>query len=176
MLALLAALLFPVLAAAKRSGKKTGSLSNERQQYIAIQLYAMDHDDTFAFGIPRFWSDKRAFVPPDLVQNAQVAPFIEDVLVAYGFDDGIEHSPGDPGLGGSSVYATYKTSYSYRLRAFLTPLPQTAYESPADRVLIHEAYWFFELDRGPDVKRIVTFHDGHVKYAPWRIVADHMDE
>jgi prepilin-type N-terminal cleavage/methylation domain-containing protein len=45
-IAILAAILFPVFAAAKKSGKKTVSLSNLKQVSTASILYAGDYDDT----------------------------------------------------------------------------------------------------------------------------------
>ncbi len=46
-IALIAALLFPVLANARESGRKTKCLSNLRQIGMAIQMYLGDYDDTF---------------------------------------------------------------------------------------------------------------------------------
>ncbi len=45
-IAILAAILFPVFAEAKVSAKKTVSLSNVKEQGLAILMYANDYDDT----------------------------------------------------------------------------------------------------------------------------------
>lgn len=44
-IAILAALLLPVIAKSKESGKSTACLSNLRQVGIALQLYAQDHEN-----------------------------------------------------------------------------------------------------------------------------------
>lgn len=46
-LAILAALLFPVFARAKEEGKRTGCASNMRQLALAAGLYAADHGGTY---------------------------------------------------------------------------------------------------------------------------------
>lgn len=46
-LAIIAALLFPVLANARESGRKTKCLSNLRQMGLAIQIYLNDYNETF---------------------------------------------------------------------------------------------------------------------------------
>jgi prepilin-type N-terminal cleavage/methylation domain-containing protein/prepilin-type processing-associated H-X9-DG protein len=46
-IAILAAILFPVFAQAKTAAKKTSSLSNVKQQGLAVLMYANDADDTF---------------------------------------------------------------------------------------------------------------------------------
>lgn len=46
-IAILAAILFPVLAQARQAAKKTASLNNVKQLALANMMYAVDHDDTF---------------------------------------------------------------------------------------------------------------------------------
>ena len=46
-IAILAAILFPVFAQAKAAAKKTASLSNVKQQGLAIVMYGGDNDDIF---------------------------------------------------------------------------------------------------------------------------------
>lgn len=48
-IAILAAILFPVLAQAKESAKKTVCLSNLRQEGLAITMYLADNDDVFPY-------------------------------------------------------------------------------------------------------------------------------
>jgi len=58
-IAILAAILFPVFAQAKAAAKKTSSLSNMKQQALAVIMYAGDFDDT---------------VPPCTAWSPQSAP------------------------------------------------------------------------------------------------------
>jgi len=46
-IAILAALLFPVLATAKQDARKVSCQSNERQLILALQLYAGDNGESF---------------------------------------------------------------------------------------------------------------------------------
>jgi len=46
-IAILAAILFPVFAQAKEAAKKTQSLSNVKQQGLALQMYGSDSDDGY---------------------------------------------------------------------------------------------------------------------------------
>jgi prepilin-type N-terminal cleavage/methylation domain-containing protein len=46
-IAILAAILFPVFAQAKAAAKKTVSLSNMKQEELAMIMYSNDYDDTF---------------------------------------------------------------------------------------------------------------------------------
>src|SRR5436190_9709718 len=49
-IAILAAVLLPVLSTAKNSGKKAACLSNLRQIGVAIHLYAQDHEGRIPYG------------------------------------------------------------------------------------------------------------------------------
>lgn len=46
-IAILAAILFPVLAQARQAAKKTADLSNVKQMGLATSMYATDNDDTY---------------------------------------------------------------------------------------------------------------------------------
>jgi len=46
-IAILAAILFPVFAKARAKAKQATCLTNSRQIALAIQMYAIDYDDTF---------------------------------------------------------------------------------------------------------------------------------
>ncbi len=46
-IAILAAILFPVFAQAKSAAKKSVSISNQKQQGLALIMYAGDYDDTY---------------------------------------------------------------------------------------------------------------------------------
>src|SRR4051794_29358218 len=61
-IALLAALLFPVFAQAREKVRTTACLSNMRQIGLGLQLYAQDNDETLPpgndDGVPNFTSPK----------------------------------------------------------------------------------------------------------------------
>jgi len=52
-IAILAAILFPVFAQAKQAAKRTGTLSNLKQNVLGVILYANDNDD----GVIPTWQD-----------------------------------------------------------------------------------------------------------------------
>ena len=66
-IAILAAILFPVFAQAKAAAKKTASISNTKQDELAILMYAGDNDD---------------YVPPATSWNPQASP--GNGLVSFG--------------------------------------------------------------------------------------------
>lgn len=51
-IAILAAILFPVFAQAKEAAKKSSTLSNGKQQALAMLSYSTDNDDKFPIGYP----------------------------------------------------------------------------------------------------------------------------
>ena len=52
-IAVLAAILFPVFAEAREKGRQTVCISNQRQLAAAVHLYLNDHDETFPLGLVR---------------------------------------------------------------------------------------------------------------------------
>ncbi len=52
-IAILAAILFPVFAQAKAAAKRTGTISNLKQNALAVNIYANDYDDT----VPLVWQN-----------------------------------------------------------------------------------------------------------------------
>lgn len=52
-ISILAAILFPVFAQAKAAAKRTGTISNLKQNVLAVNMYAIDHDDV----VPLVWQD-----------------------------------------------------------------------------------------------------------------------
>ena len=53
-IAILAAITFPVFAQARQKARQTTCLSNQRQLGVAVMLYATDNDDRFPNGINRY--------------------------------------------------------------------------------------------------------------------------
>lgn len=59
-IAILAAILFPVFAQAKEAAKKTTCISNNKQMAVGLYLYAQDSDDTLC---QTSWEQDPAFTP-----------------------------------------------------------------------------------------------------------------
>lgn len=75
-IAILAAILFPVLSRAKEAAKKTHCLSNLRQIGMAVKMYLMDYDDTYPI-FYAYMSDPPAGQPGHLGIETQLHPYIQ---------------------------------------------------------------------------------------------------
>jgi len=105
-IAILAAILFPVFAQAKAAAKKTVSISNSKQQMLALIMYANDFDDTKICEWPWFgnWSAGGDAFNGDHTFQPYLNPYIKN--------KGIWSAPG----AGSEVYVSkpiYGTSDPY---------------------------------------------------------------
>jgi len=117
-IALLAAILFPVFASAKRSAKKTTSLSNLDQIGKAVHLYLGDSDDTlpFRFGIEPKWNgyDMVLFQNgPGFTQT--YAPYLKDTHVWFSPEDRLKN----PGF--TSYAMNEQLSFAWPMSAIPRP-------------------------------------------------------
>ncbi len=71
-IAILAALLFPVLGRAKESGRATACLSNLRQAGIALQLYVQENNNRLPFMRDRSLTTTNELPSPDTVLASQL--------------------------------------------------------------------------------------------------------
>ncbi|HEY3414776.1 MAG TPA: prepilin-type N-terminal cleavage/methylation domain-containing protein [Armatimonadota bacterium] len=85
-IALLAALLFPVFARAQESARRTQCISNMRQQGVATRTYMADFDDRYPW----------AYFP-DIIHREGASPCIREVLNPYVSNDAIWRCPSDIG-------------------------------------------------------------------------------
>lgn len=67
-IAILAAILFPVFAQAKEAAKKTGCISNQKQNIAAVLMYQNDYDDYYPIGVGGERPSNIVFFVQDLVQ------------------------------------------------------------------------------------------------------------
>ena len=74
-IAVLAAVLFPVFAQAKAAAKKTTCISNLKQLSLGTMMYINDHDDTFMlrYGSASSGAPTWALVLQPYVKNRQIA-------------------------------------------------------------------------------------------------------
>lgn len=177
-LAILAAIVFPIVSGAKRSTKKVSSISNMRQIGTAIMVYAGDYDDTYPHGLPMVWRFAREAVAPDLLAHAKTAPFVEDVLRAWGVTDEILKAPGDPSaIEGESQFEIYGTSYQLQRRPFLQPRTMTSYDRPTEQPLGWEVGQFHDMNKTKrEARLVVLYMDGHVDYKPHGFIMEQVDE
>ena len=148
-IAILAAILFPVLAQAKEAAKKTQCLSNGRQMGLVFQLYAGDWEDRIpgkywaanlpgkrwpVYTVPIYAKTREIAFCPDTVDDRKkygTDPFISDYIFSLTPNYGLNYwylSEGDPA-----------TSNSGR--------SMTEIGSPADTVLLAESTFVDESNQ-----------------------------
>jgi prepilin-type N-terminal cleavage/methylation domain-containing protein len=145
-IAILAGILFPVFAQAKRSAKKTVCLSNLKQIGSSIVLYMGDNDDVFPSALDA--SDKyssqiwEAF--PEYKARIEQMPMLHEVLQPYLKSKDIFHCPADLGgeyldnhpwekiFAGNSMYGKYGSSYFFRTEIAFKYFSQTQFKLPSD--------------------------------------------
>ena len=192
-IAILAALLFPVFAQARGKARETTCLSNLRQAGIAMSMYISDYDGLYPYAVdpadrdtPQIWNGEPAF-------QAEIPklPWLHEVLQPYVKSRELFHCPSDTGVtiedftallldAAPSLYGKYGTSYLYRTELAVRHSSDSSFEEPA-RVNVYmdgSGIWHGSgpSDRAvgleqwfktnPDLfhRRFNTLHgDGHVK-------------
>ncbi|MCS6776812.1 MAG: prepilin-type N-terminal cleavage/methylation domain-containing protein [Chloroherpetonaceae bacterium] len=143
-IAMLAGLLFPVLAVARGRARATTCVSNLRQAGVAFSMYLQDYDGYYPVAVdpadrdtPQIWDAFPAF-------RAEIPylPWLHEVLQPYVRSKEIFHCPSDTGiliedftalyLGAEpSSYQKYGTSYLYRTEHAVRRMHEAAIQSPA---------------------------------------------
>jgi len=162
-IAVLAAILFPVFARAKASAKNTQCVSNLKQLGSAISLYMADYDDVFPAALdasdkysPDIWN---AF--PEYRDRIPHMPMMQDALYPYAKSKEIFKCPSDSGtqvldnhwpqnfLTAPSMYATYGISYFFRTEIAFRYFSQTTFELPANINVMFDGAGHWHGDGGP---------------------------
>ena len=98
-IALLAAILFPVFARARENARKSACLNNMKQLGLAIAQYTQDYDETFVWGLPTTggW--------PGIGWAGAHGPYTKSFQ--------IYRCPNDRGGGGSATFNANQISYAF---------------------------------------------------------------
>jgi len=159
-IAILAAILFPVFAQAKAAAKATSSLSNDKQETLAVIMYTGDYDDTAALDCVWNASDAIYWFGSS---HSQYSPYSYEVL-PYTKNGGIYWDPqtGANGVNTNAnngisqeVYQAYNPEYGYNYTAMCpiltvqaesskdgwvsykrTPSSMTSFSRPAETVML----------------------------------------
>lgn len=145
-IAVLAAILFPVFARAKAQAKQTVCISNLGQIGDAISLYMNDYDGLFPSAIdpsdkydPQIWASQPAFEA-----RIPYMPLISQALQPYAKSKEIFHCPADTGMqvldnnfpmtfyAAPSMYAMYGTSYFFRTEIAFKFFSEEQFKLPAN--------------------------------------------
>ncbi len=171
-------MLFPVFARAREKGRSARCIANLRQIGMAVDMYAMDYDDTFPWAKDpadyyciQIWSDLpqwQAWIP--------YMPWLMDALEPYVKNRELWHCPSDTGFdeledtglampAHPSSFQAYGTSYFYRTEVAFRQLGPGRITKPAEVNLIFDAHgrWHSGTNRYEGKRWNVLFADGHVK-------------
>lgn len=171
-LAVLAALLFPVFSSSRSAARDTGCVSNLRQIGLAILAYGQDHDDLFPYAIDcwdRYVADWRhpflADAPARVRDLARENRTLPVVMRAYVRSPELWCCPADNGLrfsqfgdifggqdsGASTAYEAYGMSYGYRTELGLLEKPISSLRTPVEVNVLADAagYWHTRYHRAP---------------------------
>ena len=152
-IAILAALLFPVFARAKAASKSAGCLSNLRQIGAGIGLYMADADDLFPHAVdpidkvhPEIWDGF-----PEFRQRIPDMPYLHEAIQPYVKSKELFRCPSDSGTAvnddrpwlefgtAPTMHATYGTSYFFRTEIAFRTFSQTNFQLPSDVNVLFDA-------------------------------------
>ncbi len=181
-ISVLAALLFPVIAASKSSAKSTTCLSNLRQVNTSTLLYTSESDDRLPWGVSKI-TQRTSFPYETNLTESEIAgiPAISDLLAIHGSKSESWKCPADVMR---SVYAAdnchsswfqcYETSYDYNARFALNGLPQSQIKNPTTSLMHYDVDAFHpNLTPNPTQQNVSlqringAFMDGHAKSLPF---------
>ena len=159
-IAILAGILFPVFAQAKRAAKKTVCISNLKQIGSSIVLYMGDYDDVFPSALdasdkfaPDIWQSQ-----PEFKDRIATMPMLHEVLQPYMKSRDLFHCPSDQGGkfldnhwpdridADSSMYGKYGSSYFFRTEIAFKYFTQTKFKLPADINVLFDGAGFWHGD------------------------------
>ena len=145
-IAILAGILFPVFAQAKRAAKKIVCISNLKQIGSSIVLYMGDSDDVFPSALDA--SDKYSSQiwesQPQWRERIEQMPMLHEVLQPYMKSKDLFRCPSDIGAkyldnhwpekinADNSMYGKYGSSYFFRTEIAFKYFTQTKFKLPAD--------------------------------------------
>jgi type II secretory pathway pseudopilin PulG len=181
---ILAAILFPVFAAARAKARQTVCLSNLRQIGLAIDMYAQDYDTLFPFGGDAVDLNQGGWAGTKFEQEVLSMDPLQDILMPYTSSKPIWKCPSDVGLNDDnsnlnwtvspSVYEVYGNSYGYHTELALRHLSISSVVA-YDPTLPYQSHGPSEIDIMEDLSNQwhgsssaptydVLFADGHTSY------------
>lgn len=193
-IAILAAIILPVLTKAKMAAKKTQCLNNLRQIGLAMGIYMTDADDQFPWAVdpsdklrPQIWN-----AHPDFQAQIPYMPQMHVALYPYAKTNGIFQCPADTGQDvldshpditfpcSPSTFGSVGTSYLFRTEFAFRHMSQSALQTPTDVNVMFDGagHWHGDggklggVPSGPNDPRIkfrynILFGDLHVKSMPF---------
>lgn len=177
-LAIIAALLFPVFSRTREKARQVRCLSNLRQLGQAFVMYASDNDDLFPYAVD--FADKA--VPwiwngfPEFQAQIPFMPTILNALGPYVKNDEIWHCPSDTGFDDldftgailaahPEAFTAFGSSYLYRTEVSFRQLSPDSLKLPTQTNILMDANGSFHGENPFGRRRYnVLYGDGHVKH------------
>jgi len=195
-IAILAALLFPVFAVARGKARQAVCTSNLRQIGLSMAMYMQDYDSLYPYAVdpadrytPQIWAGNPAYAA--FYEAIPTIGMIQDVLQPYikskelfhcpsdtGFDQedftGLDIDPtGNPPNARPTSYQKFGTSYYYRTELAARHASDSSVQQPAQvNVLFDGAGAWHGSVFPPSLRYDVLFADGHAK----NITRDYLDQ
>jgi len=183
LMALLAALLFPVFGTLRGKARESTCLSNLHQLGIAITMYCQDYDELYPYALdpinkytPQDWET----IDPVAGASIPSLPLLSDTLQAYVRSREVFHCPSDVGFqmtdfslqpleARPSAFEKFGMSYSYMSYSYfaeviLSHRTQETLTSPSQFPLCSDlaGRWHGSTDRS-EWRYNAVFADGHTK-------------
>jgi len=183
-IAILAALLFPVFSTARGKARQVSCLSNLRQLGLSIEMYSQDYDELYPYMVdpadkytPFIWSSDPAFmaqIPTIGLVQVVLQPYVKSAELFhcpsdFGFDTedftGLQIDPtGNPPNAYPSSFKKFGTSYYYRTEIAEKHAGDATFQTPSQlNVLFDGAGRWHGGSQALDWRYNVLFADGHTK-------------
>ncbi|MGE0001703.1 MAG: prepilin-type N-terminal cleavage/methylation domain-containing protein [Fimbriimonadaceae bacterium] len=152
-IAVLAAIIFPVFARAKASAKQASCISNLRQIAVALSSYMVDSDGVFPHAVdpidktrPEIWDRY-----PEFRARIPYMPDLDEVLQPYVKNREVFHCPADIGTEvmddqpdivfqtTPSMHKVFNTSYFFRTEIAFRAYTDSRFQLPAETNVLMDA-------------------------------------
>jgi prepilin-type N-terminal cleavage/methylation domain-containing protein len=181
LIALLAALLFPVFGTLRGKARESTCLSNLHQIGIAITMYGQDYDELYPYALdPINKYTPQEFDDPEVAASIPYLPLLSEILQPYVRSREVFHCPSDVGFqitdfsqqpldAKPSAFGKFGMSYSYMSYSYfaeviLSHRTQETLTSPAQFPLCSDlsGRWHGNTDQS-EWRYVAVFADGHSK-------------
>ncbi len=192
LIAILAAILFPVFSQVRESARRTSCASNLHQIGVAVTLYAQDSDERYPIGVDSADHGSYLWEPaPEQLAALPTLPLLRDILNPYLKSHDVWRCPSDFGnqslilydaTGGDfdvdlnpTAYERLGTSYVYRLQLGMDGInfpgdctigdpPNVELLGPASSAVLADAapIWHGEASSLATHRVNILYADGHV--------------
>lgn len=176
-IALLAALLFPVFATARGKAREITCVSNLRQIGLAIKMYAQDYDEYYPWAVdptdkytPQIWDSFphwRDLIPGMPLLHEALQPYVRSAdLFKCPADTGydVEDFTGERLDARPTSFRRFGTSYNYRTEIAFRGMREGAFHNPASINVMMDAAGHWHGGLLFDRMRYNVLHgDGHTK-------------